>query len=48
MRSAVMRGSNIADAVSPMLKSQLVLEVVRTWLRPDADVSQKIMSGNAC
>ena len=48
MRAAVMRGTSIADAVPPMLKSQLVCKVVRTWLRPDADVSQKIMSGNAC
>jgi len=48
MHSAVMRGSNIADAVPPMLKSQLFCKVVRTWLGPDADVTQKIMSGNAC
>jgi hypothetical protein len=48
MHSAVMRGSGIVDAVSPMLKSQLDCKVDRTWLRSDADVSQKIMSGNAC
>lgn len=47
MHSAVMRGSDIADAVSPMLKSQFVCKADRTWLRLNADVSQKIMLGNA-
>jgi hypothetical protein len=36
-------GSNIVDAGTPMLKSQLFCKADRTWLRSDADVSQKIM-----
>ena len=43
MHSAVLRGSNIVYAGSPMLKSQLFCKADKTWLRSDADVSQKIM-----